>query len=307
MKAIVTGATGFIGSWMVYELLNNSYEVLVIVRDKNKLIEEIKKLDNITIVEKDINELEISDIKAFYSADICYNFAWTGVNSNEKNSLSTQIKNIEMTMKLLEICNMVKCKKFISMGTVAEYALEDDEININNKPSPIDYYGAAKASTHLFVEIMAKRMGIQFNWIILSSTYGERRTDNNIISYTIKSLINNNTPQYGNLNKLWDFIYVGDAVRAIRLIGEKGRSNETYTVGSGERHTLRETVENIRNLINCDAKLQGFVDEKCLDTRSSCVNIDKLVRDTGFEAKVSFDQGIRKTIDWFINKSNLKG
>lgn len=305
MRAIVTGATGFIGSWMVLELINNSYNVLVIVRDKNKLLEEIQKSEKVVIIQKDITELETKDVQFFNGADVCYNFAWMGVNAEQKNNLSIQLQNINMSLKMLDICNAIKCKKFISAGTVAEYTLEKGRININHKASPIDYYGAAKASTRVFLEVRARQLDIPFNWIIISSTYGERRVDNNILSYTIKNLINNKIPKYGKLDQMWDFMYVGETVRAIRFIGEKGIANKTYAVGSGENRTLKQFVVEIRNIINPESQLQISDDRRRVDTMGSCVDIGDLIKDTSFFPTVSFEQGIKKTINWFIKE--IKG
>lgn len=299
MKAIVTGASGFIGSWMVLELINNSYEVLIIVRDKKKLISEIIESKKITIVEKDINELEIEDIQSFNNADACYDFAWVGVKPEQKNNLEMQLKNINMSLKMIELCRAINCQKFVSAGSVAEYALEKDVMDIHYKASPIDYYGAAKASTRLFLEVRAKQLNIPFNWVVISSTYGERRVDDNILSYTIKSLINGDIPKYGKLSQIWNFMYVGETVKAIRLIGERGKNGKAYAVGSNERCTLKEFVIKIRDMIRPNGQLQITDYSKEVDTKSSCVNIDELVKDTGFQPKISFEEGMRKTIDWF--------
>ena len=72
------------------------------------------------------------------------------------------------------------------------------------------------------MEVLARQLEVPFIWTIVPSTYGESRRDKNIITYTIKSLVNKCKPSYGNLEQMWDFMYVKDVVRALRLILEKG-------------------------------------------------------------------------------------
>lgn len=132
------------------------------------------------------------------------------------------------------------------------------------------------------------------------STFGERRTDSNIITYTIKTLLNGQKPFYGDLHQMWDFLYVKDVVRALRLTGEKGASGKVYGIGSGEYRMLVEYIRCIRDIIDPALPLGiGENREQSRRTVSSCVNNYDLKRDTGFQPVYSFEDGIRRTIDYF--------
>lgn len=301
-NVIVTGGTGFIGSWLLQELLNNGLNVTAIVRDKNKLLPEIKNSESLTIIEKDINEIIEDDFDQNIEYDVFFHLGWSGVAPEHKNDISLQLNNIEMSLHALEVANAIGCKKFIATGTVAEYVFCDSVMDVNAKQSPNDMYGAAKVSAYFFLEVRARQLGQPFVWAIIPSTFGERRNDNNIITYTIRSLLKGEKPRYGNLQQMWDFLYVGEVVKAIRLIGEFGKTEMTYGIGSGEYWPLRVYIEKIRDLINPDLELGiGEVPTMSTKTFSSCVNIDDLVQDTGFKPMVSFDQGIIRTIEYLKN------
>lgn len=301
-NAIVTGGTGFIGSWLIQELLNNEINVTVIVRDKSRLLPEIMQSPLICIVEKNISNICADDFIKDKGYDVFFHLGWGGVAPENKNDISLQLDNIAMSLHALEIANAIGCKKFIAAGTVAEYVFCDSVMDVNAKQTPNDMYGAAKVSAHYFLEVRARQLGQPFVWIVIPSTFGERRHDNNIITYTIRTLLDGEKPRYGNLQQMWDFLYVGEVVRAIRLIGEVGKTEIIYGIGSGEYKPLRVYIERIRDLINPDLRLGiGEVSSMSTKTFSSCVNIDDLVKDTGFKPIIGFDEGIKRTIEYLKN------
>lgn len=296
--AIVTGGTGFIGSWLLQELLNNDIHVTAIVRNRKKLIPEILNNNKITLIEKSISEIQSEDFLE-NEYDCFFHLGWGGVAPEYKNDIKVQLDNIAMSLHALEVANKINCKKFIASGTVAEYVFCESVMDVNAKQTPNDMYGAAKVAAHYFLEVRARQIGQPFVWLVIPSTFGERRHDNNIITYTIKTLLNKEKPKYGNLEQMWDFLYVGEVARAIRLIGEKGKTEHVYGIGSGEYHPLKYYIREIRNQI--DPKLELGIGEypaMSSKTFSSCVNIDDLKRDTGFKPRISFEEGIKRTIDY---------
>lgn len=299
MKAIVIGANGFIGRWLVQELLNNNYDLTIVVRQAKDL-NTLSYFNKCTIIEKDANNLDVNDFDTSKNYDIFYNLAWEGVAPELKNDLDLQLSNIRTSIKMIELCNKLRCGLFISTGTVAEYALTTDVMDLNSKQSPNDMYGAAKVSAHYFLNVRARQLKQPFIWCVVPSTYGEGRKTNNILTYTINELLKEKKPLYGNLNQMWDFLYISDVARALRLIGEKGHSGKVYGIGSGEFRQLKDYIITIRDIINPDLPLGiGEIPEYSERTFSSCVNIYDLIKDTGFKPIVSFEDGIRKTIDYY--------
>lgn len=296
---IVTGGTGFIGSSLVSELLINNDEVILLVRSFERAYERFGgKVEIIVYDSEEYLNLQNRNI----TIDAFYHLAWDGVSPDKKNDRKIQIENINLAMKMLEYANNVKAKRFIATGTVAEYSFCEDVMDVNAKQTPNDLYGAAKTATHYMLETWARQIDIPFNWIVIPSTYGEGRRGDNIITYTIKTLLEGKKPLYGFLNQMWDFLYVSEVARALRLIGKVGAFEKTYAIGSGDYRPLRDYMEIIRDMI--DPKLElgiGEIPEMSEKVFSSCVSIKELTNDTGFVPEISFEEGIRRTIDYYRN------
>lgn len=297
---IMTGATGFIGSWLAEELLANEVEVTALIREKNRVLPSISNHPNCKLIICDYEKLDVADVDNSVHYDAFYHLGWGGVSPKAKNDVDLQLENVYDSIKAMQLCSKLHCDKFISSGTVAEYVFCEDIMDVYQKQTPNDMYGAAKVSAHYFLDVLSRQLNQPFIWTVIPSTFGERRTDNNIITYTIRSLLKRERPVYGNLNQMWDFLYVSEVARALRFIGEKGKPGKTYGIGSGIYKPLKEYIFRIREIINPEAELGiGELENMSKQTFSSCVNIYELIKDTGFMPKVSFDDGIRKTIEWF--------
>lgn len=201
---------------------------------------------------------------------------------------------------MLKISKELGCSVFIAAGTVAEYVFCEGVIDFAEKQTPNDVYGATKVAVHYLLEAVAKEIDQDIIWVILPSTFGEGRSGENILTYTIMSLLRGEYPIYGQLNQMWDFLYVTEVARALVEIGRKGKKNMTYGIGSGQYRPLREYICIIRNLINPELPLGiGKKKTEKRETFSSCVNIESLTRDTGFIPMISFEEGIVKTIEYY--------
>jgi nucleoside-diphosphate-sugar epimerase len=294
---IVTGGTGFIGRHLVKLLASENYNVTVITRNLKKSKNQLgNSLNLIECNLNDINKLKIDNIKC----DVFYNLAWDGVSSEFKDNIDMQLKNIEMTLKIAEFAKNINTGLFISAGTVAEYVFCEETMDVYEKQTPNDMYGASKVAAHFLLDVYTRNNNLPFIWCIIPSAFGEGRTDNNILSYTIRELLAGRKPKYGSLTQMWDFLYVKEIVRALKLIGEKGQSGKIYGIGSGVYKPLREYIEIIRDAINPNLPLGiGERPELSQKTFSSCVNINELTKDTGFVPQIYFEEGIKRTIEWF--------
>lgn len=298
-RVVITGGTGFIGSWLVKEMLNNGTEVIALVRDKDraeKILGSEPKL--IEYYSDEYNSLHDQQCEI----DAFYHLAWEGVSTEKKNDRIMQVNNINRSLEMFEYASTIKAKRFIATGTVAEYSYCEDVMDVNAKQTPSDLYSAAKTSTHYMLEIMAKNMKMPFNWVVIPSTFGEGRKDNNIITYTIKTLLAGDVPNYGYLTQMWDFLYVSEVARALYLIGHKGKTQKTYAIGSGKHEPLHYYIKTIRDMIDPQLELGiGKIPSLSDKVFSSCVSINELTEDTGFIPCVSFEEGMKKTIEYFKN------
>lgn len=298
-KTIITGATGFIGKRLLTELLEAGADVSVIVRKSKKIEESLEK--RIHVYEADYLDYDRLEIPS-HRFDVFYHLAWEGVSTEDKDDLEKQIKNIEMSIAALKLAKRLGCSRFVTTGTVAEYTYCEKIMDFSQKQSPGDLYGATKTAVFNILDVLSKKIGIDFIWAVLPSTYGEGRNNNNIITYTIEKLLRGERPVYGSLEQLWDFLYVGEVAKALRLIGDYGKAYKVYGIGSGQYRTLKDYICTIRDIINPDLELGiGERQQKSNEVCSSCVGIYDLIKDTGFKVEIGFEEGICKTIEYYKN------
>ncbi len=177
---ILTGSTGFIGSHLLNCLCENGYTVYCLVSKK------LAPQKNRTIIYCPCNydtwNAELPDVE--YEAFI--HLGWGGVDNKEKNDKDLQVQNLYNSISALDKAYSLKCKCFIGIGTVAEYSLQNDIIDYTLKQAPNDIYGACKTATHYILETIARQRKQDFIWVILPSTFGPGRSEDNILTYTIK-------------------------------------------------------------------------------------------------------------------------
>lgn len=290
------------GKWLTEELTKHGVEVILLVR-KRSIEEEAKNESRVRYILYDSEEYERLCSEERGSIDVFYHLAWAGVSAESKNDCALQLNNISLSMKMLELAARMKVGKFIAAGTVAEYAMCDGIMDVNARQTPNDMYGAAKTAAHYMLETRARMLEIPFIWVILPSTFGEGRRDNNIITYTITSLLRAEKPRYGNLLQMWDFLYVAEVARALRYIGEKGITEKNYAIGSGECKPLKDYIMTIRDIIDPALPLGiGEIPSYSKRAFSSCVSIYDLTKDTGYMPKIGFEEGIQRTIPYYRNQ-----
>lgn len=297
MKVLITGGTGFIGRYVVRELAKRGAEVTLLTSGSTYHQFEESRLEIVNTT------YEYSDLLKKLCGrkyDIFYHLGWAGVGGGEKNNIILQCSNIQVAIDMMRLSKDVGCSLFVTTGTVAEYAFCKEVIDFSLRQTPNDVYGATKVAVHYLLEAVAKQIQQDMIWAVLPSTFGEGRKRDNIITYTIVTLLQGKRPQYGTLEQMWDFLYVEEVARALADIGEKGRHNMTYGIGSGEYRLLKDYICTIRDMIDPTLPLGiGELIRKAAEPISSCVNIEQLTNDTGFVPKISFEEGIRRTIKYY--------
>ena len=301
-RALIVGANGFLGTNLTKHLLENGVEVYALVQKGCSF-----NLDHthVETLEFELTSLVETIPLITKQYDVLYHFAWVGVSSNFKNDLALQSQNLQYINDVLHFAKELNIKKVICPGTASEYGCSQEIITGNNTPSPSDAYSTIKLKTHELGQKLSVELGIDFIWTLISTAYGAERKDNNLIHYTITSLLKGETPSFTPLEQQWDYIYIDDLVHAFYLLGEKGIGGKVYPIGYGKSEPLRKYVETIQQLINPDAPLGiGVLPYKNGKIDNQIIDISALVQDTGFQPKVDFYEGVKRTIEG-LTKNNI--
>lgn len=304
-KAIILGANGFLGKNLTHYLVKMGVEVCAMVQVHSDY-EEIKNLHQVEIIEFELDSIQQYENRISKDYDVLYHLAWVGVCSSAKNDFYVQSKNILHNISVLDFAKKINVGKVIFPGTASEFSCSNEIITGNNIPAPSDMYSTIKLSVRYISQMYAKQIGIPVIWTFIGSVYGPGRNDNNLITYTIKSLLSNKTPQYTKLEQKWDYIYIKDLVKALFLIALYGKNGTSYPIGSGSNRSLLDYVLTIKNMIDSSSSIEiGKIPYKNSVLDNQIIDIKTLKEDTGFSPEYTFKEGIEETIEYYKNFNNV--
>jgi nucleoside-diphosphate-sugar epimerase len=299
-KAIVTGANGFLGKYLVQELVENEYCVWAVVRDKEKNIDNFEGNPKIHIVYCDLNN--ISNLSSFIEADsfdCFYHLAWSGSSGIAREDYKLQLHNAESCVDAALIASFLKCRRFIGIGSVTELMCREYLHQDGSKPEMATCYAIGKMAAEYMTRCVCTKQNIEFIWTYLSNFYGIGDNSQNFVNMLIKSYLHNETPDLTLGNQMADFMYVSDVAKALTIIGKKGIANNTYYVGYGEPRPLKCFVKSIHALVN--PVIETGLGKKIfqgLEIDFDLIDIKKIQRDMNFIPNIPFEIGIEKTIKW---------
>ena len=167
-KALVTGANGFIGSALVHELINNSVEVIAVVRKSKKNLPE-----KVRVIECDLNESDILfELIPDRDIDVLYHMAWNGSSGDLRSNYGMQLKNAQMTCDVVKTAAKMGIKKFVGAGTIAQYDCLAYVGANDSVPALVSCYASAKIAAQYMSKAVANAKGIEHVWCVISNSFG---------------------------------------------------------------------------------------------------------------------------------------
>lgn len=300
MKAIITGANGFVGRYLVEELQDKGYEIWAVIKDENEDISFWKDSD-IHIVYCDL--ADILDLKNRVSGEtggsVFYHLAWAGSSGEARKDYVLQMKNAASCANAVRAAKDLGCARFVGAGSVTEFVYRNYLQIDGTEAEMIACYAIGKLSAEYLARCVCADVGIEYIWAHISNFYGVRDQTNNFINFLVKSYLDGRTPILTAGEQYTDFTYVSDIASALIAAGERGRAGSTYYVGYGKPRPLKEFVLDVKNAIDpaLDAGL-GKKEFLALPIDYTQIDVDKLHRETGFVPDIPFSRGIHNTIEW---------
>lgn len=302
MRAIVTGATGFVGKNIVNELINNSVDVIAV--DVN--IEHIPnewdgKVTYVKLNIFDENEYYILDQ---YKADMIFHLAWAATSGNLRGDVSLQLDNAKYSCKLMEYLSQKGCKRFVFAGSIMEYeAMEYISLD-NSNPSLGMMYSTAKLAADFMLKTLANSLQMEYVNVLISNIYGVGERSARFLNTMLRKMMNNEDIELTHCNQLYDFIYVTDAAKAIVASGIHGKSMNTYYIGNKKALPLRDFVEQMMHVTQSSSKLAyGKVPYNNALLTYKEFNTIKVIDELSVSYEYDFEQGIRETMKWMQENS----
>lgn len=304
-RVIVTGATGMIGASLIEQLINDNIEVTAIVRPNSAKLVNLVRSPKVTVVECDVNNLLSLSDKLKDKYDVFYHFAWDGTYGNSRDDMYLQERNIRNTLDAVTLAHNLNCNVFVGAGSQAEFGFVDGVISDKLPKNPITGYGIAKYTAGKLSAILCSQYGMRQSWGRIVSTYGARDNSYTMVMSGIINMLDGQRMKFTKGEQVWDYLYCEDCARAFYLIGKYGKDGKAYTIGSGKTRLLREYIEVIRDIVNPDLDIGiGEIPYYPNQVMRLEADISELSNDTGFAPQIEFEEGIRRTVDWYKKINN---
>lgn len=296
-KVIVTGASGFIGKTLVNALLAQGYDVVALdVRFDSDFLEN----DRVVCVDvkgKAVAQLREDIPQVEY--DCFFHLAWMGTSGPMRADYETQLNNVKLACDYILLCKEIGCKRVVYASSINEMEtyeyLQSDDI----EPAGGYIYGTGKLAAHLMGETVAKLNGVEFIPVIITNIYGVGEKSARMIYTSVNKLVHKEHCSFTAGYQTYDFIYITDAIASIIAVAEKGKAFNRYYIGSGSPKPLREFLLEMRDIVDPEAEIGlGDLPFKGVDISYDQFDLKKVERDTGYQNRVSFSEGIRMTADY---------
>ena len=297
-RAIVTGATGAVGTALVNELIANNVEVLVFCRKDSIRNENIPVNSLVKTLYCDLKDLSNIQNTTGKNYDVFYHFAWMGTTGKMRNDMYLQNENVQYSLDAVGVAQRFGCHTFIGAGSQAEYGRVEGILKPDTPAFPETGYGIAKLCAGQMTREFAHQLGMKHIWVRILSIYGPNDGAQSMVMSTINKLKVGEVPQFTKGEQMWDYLYSGDAARAFQLIGEKGIDGKTYVLGSGVARPLAEYIEDIRKIVNPHVEIKlGAIPYVEKQVMYLCADISELTTDVGWRAEKIFEDGIASILE----------
>lgn len=298
-RVIVTGANGFIGTALCKELSEKSIQVTAIVRSRESNIDDIRRIPDISIVYCNLSEYEkLPQLIHERNFDVFYHLAWVGSSGKLRRDTNVQINNIKYTCDAVKASAEIGCKKFVFASSIMEYEIAA-QMETDTIPNVNTLYSSAKLAANYMSRTLAGDLGIDYIRAVVSNTYGPGEKSPRLINSSIRKLLKGEHCAFSAGEQIYDFIYIDDVAKAFDAIAESGKPNKTYYIGSQNPKPLKFFLYEMRDQINPEIEIGlGELTFDGMSLSYTEFDINALKDDTGFEAKIKFNEGIHRTVKW---------
>lgn len=314
MKILVTGGAGFIGSNFIYYELDNYPNDEIICLDKLtyagnlETLEVAMKNPKFKFVKGDIADRAfVDELFASEKPDVVVNFAAEShVDRSIENPEIFLQTNVIGTSVLMDVCRKYGNIRYHQVSTDEVYGdlpldrtdLFFTETTSLHTSSP---YSASKASADLLVQAYYRTYKLPITISRCSNNYGPYHFPEKLIPLMIANALNDKKlPVYGKGENVRDWLYVEDHCSAIDLIIRKGKIGEVYNIGGHNERTNLEVVKTIIKELGKSEDLIEFVTDRPGHDRRYAIDPTKIHNELGWLPATKFDDGIKKTIDWYL-------
>lgn len=311
-RFIVTGGAGFIGSHIVERLLDEEHQVVVIDDLSTGRIENADPFkDRIDFQQIDLRNLDDVRRAVEGAEHVFHQAALPSVPRSIEDPLESHHVNVTGTVNLLVAAKEAGVKRFVYAASSSAYGdAQVDQKHEELKPAPLSPYGAAKLSGELYCQAFYHSYGLETVCLRYFNVFGPRQNPfsayTGVLAIFIPLMLKGEQPTiFGDGAASRDFTFVKNNVDANLLaLTAKNAPGEVINIACGQQYTILEIVDAINQILgtNIQPKFEGV---RTGDIKHSLASIEKAKTTLGYEPAVSFEEGLRVTIEWYRKELGL--
>lgn len=314
MKLLITGGAGFIGSNLIrymldrypdYQLIN--LDALTYAGNPDNLA-EVRNHPHYRFVRGDIADRELVDQIFREGVDaVIHLAAESHVDRSIRDPGVFVRTNVIGTQVLLEAARQYRVKRFVQVSTDEVYgSLGPDGLFKEETPlQPNSPYSASKAAGDLMARAYYETYGLPVMITRCSNNYGPYQFPEKLIPLAItRALADQPVPVYGDGLNIRDWLHVQDHCAGIDLVLHQGRPGEVYNIGGRNERTNIEVVKRVLAELGKPESLVEYVDDRLGHDRRYGIDATKIRQQLGWQPKIGWDEGIRQTVQWYLDNRN---
>jgi UDP-glucose 4-epimerase len=306
---LVTGGAGFIGSHLVESLTASGRRVRVLDNSSTGRRENLAHLSPPPeIIDGDVSDSAAAARAVAGAAVVFHLAARASVQYSVENPPGSHEACATGTLQILDAARKAGVRRVVYAASASAYGIPAGDVQTEAEPlRALSPYAAAKLSGEFYCQSFAAAYGLETVVLRFFNIFGPRqRADSpysGVIALFLDALLTGRTPRvFGDGLQSRDFTYVGDVVQALTRAAETpGIAGRTYNVGTGRATSLLELLAALDRLLGTHAKPEHGP-ARAGDIRHSRADISAIRRDLGYEPTFTFEEGLRRTLEWYRNQ-----
>jgi dTDP-glucose 4,6-dehydratase len=297
----VTGADGFAGSHLCEALIEQGARVRGLVR--TGYLKSLQNIKGVEIINGDMLDYQ-SLLNATKHTDTLFHLAAiTLIPETRAMMTNTFAVNSMGTLNALMTAKENKVKKIVYASTCHVYGKQERfPISEEAIPQPIDIYSACKLTGEHLCTSFIHMFGLNISISRAFNHFGPRQREEFLIPTVITKLLRGNKLSLGNPEPTRDYTYISDIVEGYLLLAEHGEPGQIFQLCSGIERSVKSIIENIVQIGEFDTEIEWNPGTRLVDIPRSFGSYSKAKSELGWEPKVDFEEGVKKTIEWYDSR-----
>ena len=305
-RYLVTGGAGFIGSHVVDRLVADGHQARVVDDFSSGRLENLADVrDRIEIVNGDLRDRQLVGRACEGVERIIHTGAWRSVPKSMADPCGYAEVNVVGTVNVLEAARQAKAKRVVSVSSSSVYGESTKVPMTEDDPTrPISPYAASKLAGELFCGLFTRAFGLETVCVRYFNVFGPRQSLENDYAVVIPKFITcllrgASPPMYGDGSQSRDFTYVDNVVEGTIAASQvPGIGGDVFNIALGEEHTVLDLLKELNAIMGLSIP-PSFKPPRPGDVQRTFADSSKAERLLGWKGRVTFAEGLRRTVEWF--------